>query len=650
MKPGYLARLRTRLRREQKAKKPPMRNKVIISYDTVKAYSRNDTAETYPFNKSGYGSRRIHTAVGDRVACFIEARTICPSTDSDEAFQLVQDWLNACTRTHSTCRTLANAELPLRLLDVGSWQETAREPFLSTKHPDLGRYACLSYCWGGPQTTKTTLSTLEAKKSSIPLQELPKTIQDAVIITRRLGIQYLWVDSLCIIQDSPEDWDSQAALMGEIYANAFITIAAAASANCHGGCFAARTLSSDAPFKLNVRGRDGGIGTVYIGNDTELVDFGAERGRSEISPYSWMDQKTALDERGWTLQESLLSTRILKYTPNLMFWTCRAASLREDGAAYLYTHSENDEFRHFVEHLHSQVKRKSDILTEASAYGSAGNNSGVGPDSLDVLQRLEELNDQILYAWYLLVEEYCRRQLTFKSDRLPAMGGVAAKMAAATQDEYIHGIWRSDLVRGLAWERKSPIDAWNDSQPTNMSQSGNGTSLSQTRDAPSWSWAAADGPVNTNMAHYWDSGGSPYGPEPVVRIVPMPTGIADAITSASSPVNIYPDMLLTVEGFVREADEREIAIVTSQPYDNRRYPDRRYDAERYKFDQHPSIITAVVRDGKRMLGLYLQTNLELLVVPVIGLEGVYRRIGLRDPSSWWGGEQKSYDKKIITLC
>ncbi|KAH7389221.1 heterokaryon incompatibility protein-domain-containing protein [Cadophora sp. MPI-SDFR-AT-0126] len=644
VKRGFRGQLRSRLSRELKAKISPARNKVIISYDIVKAFSRTDIVKPYPFRKSGYGSCRIHTTQDNSAASFIEARTICPSTDSDEAFRLVQSWIDTCTKTHSTCRTLSNTKLPLRLLDVGSLQETGREPFLSTNHPELGRYACLSYCWGGPQTTITTLSTLQERKTSIPLRDLPRTIRDAVCTTRRLGIKYLWVDSLCIIQDSHEDWNKQAALMGEVYSNAFITIAAAASTNCHGGSFATRTLRPEASFKLNVRDSDGGAGAAFIGPDAELVDFHTGTTVYNTSPNSWMNQKTVLDERGWTLQESLLSTRVLKYTSNMMLWTCRAVSLREDGAAYQYTHSENDEFRHFMEHLHSQIKRKNDILADASANNSAANNPDLRPDSPYIRGKLEEITRQVLYAWYLLVEEYSTRRLTFQSDRLPAMAGVADKMAAETEDVYIHGLWQSDLARGLAWDSMH-------ARPFNVSQSENGTSPSQTRDAPSWSWAAAGGAVRTNMTHYWDywelkkKDPSYDPPEPLVRVVPMPAGTVDTISSAPSPAMCL-DMCLTVEALVREADQQEIDTVTSQQY---------YD-ERYMFDQHSSITATVVRESKRMLGLYLQVHLELLIVPVVGLEGVYRRIGLGAQSNWrrkpWpqmkGG--RDYNKKIITLC
>lgn len=98
-------------------------------------------------------------------------------------------------------------------------------------------YVCLSHCWGKHDFTKTMTSTLEGYKLDIPWQELPKTFKDAITFASRLGYVYLWLDSFCIIQDSIQDWRLEGSKMSEIYANARLTIAAAASSSASGGCF-----------------------------------------------------------------------------------------------------------------------------------------------------------------------------------------------------------------------------------------------------------------------------------------------------------------------------------------------------------------------------------------------------------------------------
>jgi hypothetical protein len=102
---------------------------------------------------------------------------------------------------------------------------------------EIGRYNCLSYCWGQGMTLKTTQETLDLHKARIPWQSLPKTFQDAIEFTRRLGVRYIWIDSLCIIQHDKEDWERESAKMYEVYRKSYLTLAATSSANAEGGCF-----------------------------------------------------------------------------------------------------------------------------------------------------------------------------------------------------------------------------------------------------------------------------------------------------------------------------------------------------------------------------------------------------------------------------
>jgi hypothetical protein len=108
-------------------------------------------------------------------------------------------------------------------------------------HPskgEKGRYLALSHCWGVSTINErltTTLATLEIRLKSIPMSLMPANFYDATIITRKLGYRYLWIDSLCIIQDSTEDWETESQNMGNIYMNASLTIAAGAAKDSDGG-------------------------------------------------------------------------------------------------------------------------------------------------------------------------------------------------------------------------------------------------------------------------------------------------------------------------------------------------------------------------------------------------------------------------------
>ena len=162
--------------------------------------------------------------------------------------ETISRWITVCNEGH--CRELPShtgstfplcqrAEiepLPTRVLDLGSGG-TNEDPALVETSGLTARYVCLSHCWGRSQCIKTTRSTYDKWKSGVPWSMLPRTYQDAIVITRRLGIHYIWIDSLCIIQDDSADWERESSQMASIYGNSFLTIAATFAADGNGGCF-----------------------------------------------------------------------------------------------------------------------------------------------------------------------------------------------------------------------------------------------------------------------------------------------------------------------------------------------------------------------------------------------------------------------------
>lgn len=132
--------------------------------------------------------------------------------------------MEKCRTEHSFCSKDEDFPLPSRVIDVGS---DSREPFLCNTKGQMGKWVTLSHCWGNHTPSRTTLGTLRQNKTSLPLNELQINFQDAICITRKLGFQYLWIDALCIIQDSPEDWAREASQVYEIYFGASLNISAA---------------------------------------------------------------------------------------------------------------------------------------------------------------------------------------------------------------------------------------------------------------------------------------------------------------------------------------------------------------------------------------------------------------------------------------
>jgi hypothetical protein len=141
---------------------------------------------------------------------------------SESCMSLALQWLQDCTEgkgKHGECPKPAQTELPTRVIDV-------QEMRLHCPSPETyGRWVSLSHCWGGSSPVQTTLGNLDSHMARLP-DPLPQTFADAVTVTKMLGLRYLWIDSLCIIQDSQEDWVHESAHMAKVYENAFVTISA----------------------------------------------------------------------------------------------------------------------------------------------------------------------------------------------------------------------------------------------------------------------------------------------------------------------------------------------------------------------------------------------------------------------------------------
>ncbi|KAF8851703.1 HET-domain-containing protein [Acephala macrosclerotiorum] len=168
-------------------------------------------------------------------------RYVEPGPSSPTSLSFEAKWLQECSSNHTTCPPSQDHPLPTRVLDLGTPSSTST-PYLLITNAQPGKYVALSHCWGGSLPLNTITSTLPSRQAGIPFSEFPKTFQDAVTITKRLGFQYLWIDSLCIIQDSKSDWAAEAARMGMVYKHSTLTISANIAGNPHVGILQSRDL------------------------------------------------------------------------------------------------------------------------------------------------------------------------------------------------------------------------------------------------------------------------------------------------------------------------------------------------------------------------------------------------------------------------
>jgi hypothetical protein len=158
-----------------------------------------------------------------------------PNTLSEQSLQRVEGWLSGCVRLHGTCnrRTSNTLWYPTRLLQIGRLDDGEYHVRLihTVKEQSYGPYFTLSHRWGDANFTKLTKHTITSFGQTIMIENLPQTFVDAIFVTLRLGVHYLWIDSLCIMQDEDDlsDWLREAALMHKVYSYSHCNISASVS-------------------------------------------------------------------------------------------------------------------------------------------------------------------------------------------------------------------------------------------------------------------------------------------------------------------------------------------------------------------------------------------------------------------------------------
>ena len=385
------------------------------------------------------------------------AAVVSRTSDAPACFRRIQDWVAACDTAHPGCNAASVVQLPTRVIDVNPTPDGLR-PFLVETSGRLGRYAALSYVWGTGLPLRLTGATLETFKSGITWSSIPKSLQDAMTITHHLGLRYLWIDALCIIQDHGQDWATEAAKMAAVYGNGYVTIAAAWSPDCHAGIFSSRKVSVH---HVQVWPIDPSGPPVVVAEADSLRDGAIYARRSWVRPML----RHALQTRGWALQEFILSRRVIQYTSEELIWSCRTGSATESRPT----------------------------LTPAPTSREWYLANFLRPTAFPPQTTLDDADRRhLLELWTACVEDYSKRRLTVESDKLPAISGIARAFQAAGMGAYCAGLWATDLLVGLAWSSAYhiPRGGW---RPTHERP--------REYRAPSWSWAAVDGGVHWSLCN-----------------------------------------------------------------------------------------------------------------------------------------------------
>ncbi|EFQ34239.1 heterokaryon incompatibility protein [Colletotrichum graminicola M1.001] len=329
---------------------------------------------------------------------------------------------------------------PTRLLEV----EGPNARLIVTKEiPPKGPYISLSHCWGGADIIKCTEKTLPELRKGVLASDLPGTFRDALSVTRSLGMAYIWIDSLCIVQDSPSDWAAESKTMLNVYQHSILNLAATQSRNSHTGLFVHR-----APESLL-------SGTFTISNGALSGSFIAVEAALDKPYWTAAVDDAPLNTRGWVLQERVISPRVAHFTSDQVIWDCAELTAAET------------------------VPSGAQAMPRTVPLG-------IGQKRGSSLLKVPQEQDRALGQWGTIVKEYSQCHLTVPSDKVVALSGVVDYLRLRLRDKFYAGLWRAQMEMQLCWTVTGSRAA------------------KRNACAPSWSWMSVDCAVDTPQHNEYD--------------------------------------------------------------------------------------------------------------------------------------------------
>ncbi|KAE9364179.1 HET-domain-containing protein, partial [Stipitochalara longipes BDJ] len=370
---------------------------------------------------------------------------------SESVLNTVRTWITQCQARHRICSRQRGAglgipRLPTRLLDLGTNGSTAWKVVETCqKREPYSKYAALSHRWTSnvPKLEGDNVATL---KFGVGDHIVPQYYRDVFRLTRALGIRFLWIDSLCIQQDSEKDWTTEAVTMNDVYSNAFCTFSLCWQSEksgispCKGPRLKLKTKQTLSRWLLPGQNTNATVTLDNIWDSSVTNSF--------------------LNQRGWVLQERVMSKRILYLGNEQLFWECDESTACEM-APY-------------------QVPNPQ-IFGPATEYSGSLIESSFPRPCADFTSVSNTTNNAIVF-WRKIIEKYSKTDLTFEVDRLVAISAIASLVALETRDEYLAGLWKEQLIQQLLWI----VGKKSKSLPTKEENKFEYI-------APTWSWASFRG-------------------------------------------------------------------------------------------------------------------------------------------------------------
>lgn len=380
----------------------------------------------------------------DKSAGIVTARPLQSKVNSADAYSQILQWLAIC-KEHLDCGGVSlSANLPSRVVEVAP-ADSLGVPRLRSTTGLKGSYLALSYCWGSKQSYILTTKNVEGLMRELNVKFLPQTILDAIEVTKTLGFEYLWVDALCIMQDSAGaaeryDMNQELATMDQVYQNAVMTIVAACVPSVADGFLKDRLGSGKSCFDIPCRLNPEHFFVAHIQEHT-MYD----------------DKSEPINTRAWTFQEQLLSPRLLIYASHTLQWRCRTITCNLGGSYHAPRPSA-------IPHLPPMQTLLLDRPGREQKHR----------------QRSPDFPHPILQQWLRIVMAYSYRKSSLSSDKLPSLSALALSYSPIFGPEYFAGIWATSAVQQLCW--RAPDSRLFFTPPPRYR-------------APSWSWVALDGPI-----------------------------------------------------------------------------------------------------------------------------------------------------------
>ncbi|KAJ1337242.1 HET domain-containing protein [Microdochium nivale] len=361
---------------------------------------------------------------------------------------MIRDALNHCRTSHALCGYDQSNDMPTRVVAILGWDDGCARLKLVNPYDDgvHGKpYIALSYCWGPPAPTlRLARETIQTMSSGFLGSALSKTHRDAIHLAGALGVEYVWIDALCIIQGDAEDWTRESRLMATVYGNAALTIIAGRSADASLGFLTPpRLIRSQPPRPAHCS-----LPLTHMSDD--LVHVCMSR-NLDVGPTS---------TRGWCFQEGLLSRQAIIFGQAQISFQCLFSTVFEDGRQW--PTGPMGRLRLFMQ----------------------PNNAGH-----------PQLVHKVLGAWYVILNDFTKRHLSNPTDIFASLAALATQFGIVLGTRYLAGLWEQDLIRGLLWIPRyhSRLVSYSGTvtRPVPTSFTPGPTVIR----APSWSWAAVQGAV-----------------------------------------------------------------------------------------------------------------------------------------------------------